>query len=189
LNQDSNDLAHSRKSTTHAARLHKILYRRLVWLTLSDWAFFLEFQQNSRIATRIASARPQSSTTKTPPEMTKPKAHYFNVGGAVRPSLISAANAQDAVGSREVRWGVFVPYLELSSDFSPPLPLLPFFCGASLSRSKEKRKEVRQKKKGSQRRPRKIVRAISERSVHSQIDRVTLFGLLHGKTSRWSIRG
>lgn len=50
-------------------------------LTLSDWVFFLEFQQNSRIATRIASARPHSSTTKTPPGTTKPEAHYFNASG------------------------------------------------------------------------------------------------------------
>jgi len=35
--------------------------------TRSLWAFFFEFQQNSNIATRIARARPQSSTTNTPP--------------------------------------------------------------------------------------------------------------------------
>lgn len=34
----------------------------------SVWAFFFEFQQNSKIATKIASARPHSSTTNTPPD-------------------------------------------------------------------------------------------------------------------------
>lgn len=42
-------------------------------LTLSVWAFFFEFQQNSNIATTIAIARPQSSTTKTPPMFLTPK--------------------------------------------------------------------------------------------------------------------
>lgn len=46
-------------------------------LTLSDWAFFFEFQQNSRTATRMARARPQTSTTKTPPGTGKTGSSLF----------------------------------------------------------------------------------------------------------------
>lgn len=38
----------------------------------SFWAFFFEFQQNSKIATRIAKARPQRRTTNTPPMLSTP---------------------------------------------------------------------------------------------------------------------
>lgn len=41
--------------------------RHLRILTRSVRAFFLEFQQNSSIATMIARARPHKSTTNTPP--------------------------------------------------------------------------------------------------------------------------
>lgn len=34
-------------------------------------AFFFEFQQNSNIATKMASANPHNKTTKTPPALIK----------------------------------------------------------------------------------------------------------------------
>lgn len=43
----------------------------ILLLTRSVWAFFFEFQQNSKMATNMASARPHSKTTNTPPEKNK----------------------------------------------------------------------------------------------------------------------
>lgn len=57
---------HSCSTYTRSTKSHASI-SVLRSLTLSDWAFFLEFQQNSRTATRIARANPQTSTTKTPP--------------------------------------------------------------------------------------------------------------------------
>ena len=39
--------------------------------TFSCWALRFEFQQNSKIATTMAMASPQSSTTNTPPVINK----------------------------------------------------------------------------------------------------------------------
>jgi hypothetical protein len=39
----------------------------IVKLTVAKSAFLLEFQQNSKIATTTANARPHKSTTNTPP--------------------------------------------------------------------------------------------------------------------------
>ena len=45
--------------------ISSLMVVRLTWWSL--WAFFREFQQNSRTATMIARLSPQSSTTNTPP--------------------------------------------------------------------------------------------------------------------------
>ena len=47
----------------------------------SIWEFFREFQQNSKMATIIATAKPQSKTTKTPPM-------FFTLSGLALESLL-----------------------------------------------------------------------------------------------------
>lgn len=157
-------------------------------LTLSVWAFFLEFQQNSRIATRIASARPQSSTTKTPPGMTRPEAHYFNASSGSSPSSFCLISSEKDAARASRRWQP--PKYDGTCLSSIPVEFLRarssggLLCAASLFESKEKRKEKRtgQKKKVcSVAAAWRIVRAMSKQSVHPQIDRAHTFWSVSGR--------
>lgn len=125
--------AHGEKVTLmqHVHAKHEIVRNYLSdvlrSLTLSDWTFFLEFQQNSRIATRIASASPQSSTTKTPPGMRKPEARYFTASGCRRffSDVARASHASELMylPPGTVPWNLFIQ----------PLPTRPSQPFASLS--------------------------------------------------------
>lgn len=50
----------------------------LLSLTLSSWAFFLDFQINSKNATRTAIASPPRSTTNIPPTLLTSSAFAFD---------------------------------------------------------------------------------------------------------------
>lgn len=56
-------------------------------LTRSVWAFFFEFQQNSKMATNIANANPQRRTTKTPPKNSKESENINYLGAAANQCL------------------------------------------------------------------------------------------------------